>query len=207
MKKILFSLPLLLSVFLVACNSDSSKSHTAAEESQYVGNTGKNSSFPASEEVAKPLSDDERIKQIKAWYNQIQEKAKTEGMVANCSNAKWQTTDQVETFDQKAKRCSFTDNFEIVQSEFEGWEWGEKCTHYFKKGKIFFVLYEGNSIANTTTYRGYYNEQGVIFKIIEDVDDFINDKKSRNEITSASEINRIKSYFENNYSKSISRLK
>ena len=207
MKKIRFSLPLLLAIFLVACNSDSSKSHITAEESQYESNTGKNSSLPASEEVAKPLTDDDRIKQIKEWYSQIQEKARTEGMAANCSNAKWQTTEQEETFDQKAKRCSFTDNFEIVQSEFEGWEWAESCTHYFKKGKVFFVLYESNSIANTTTYRGYYNEQGVIFKIIEDVDDFINDKKSKNEITSASEINRIKSYFENNYKKSVSRLR
>jgi hypothetical protein len=203
MRLIVISLAHCIISLCISCQESTPKEPNASNE--IMGNA-----MPASSnQLPEPqLSVEDRILQIKQWYAEIQDAAKKEGMGNNCQVAKWREYEVSEYFDQSSKHCHFENQYELIQSNFGGWEWSEKITHYIKFGKVFFVLYESEGEALKSTYRIYYGQDGEVIKILEDFEDFAEGTSNKNkEIKDKSEQKDILQFVNNNWSKATNHLK
>ncbi|NDF59518.1 MAG: hypothetical protein EB100_00390 [Crocinitomicaceae bacterium] len=93
-----------------------------------------------------PQTVDERINDIRAWYSQIQNIG-----LKNCNQktrVKYDSfspeTEKI-PFDQVANRCKISDEFEVIEGNFSGYEWSNTVHVYKKDQKIFFIFIEGGS--------------------------------------------------------------
>jgi hypothetical protein len=182
--------------------SDEQSNHSTTETN------GQQPSEMTNTSVETPLNTEDRINQIKQWYSEIQDAAKNEGMSNNCQESKWREKDVSEYFDQFSKHCHFQNEYELIQSKFGGWEWGEEITHYLKFGKVFFVLYSSESESSKSTFRIYYGQNSEVIRILENYEEYGSDAPSGNhEVTDQKEKADIMQFVNNNWRKAQNHLK
>ena len=104
----------------------------------------------------KPQTTEERINDIRKWYAEVSKKGTSSCKTkTKTSYDSFSPDSEPMPFEQNASACKFANQFELVEANLNGYEWGETIHIYKKDGKIFFVFVEGG--AESWTYeRRYY---------------------------------------------------
>jgi hypothetical protein len=107
------------------------------------------------------LSPEERISEIKTWYDDAQKSLASDSNSCKKNEEKWKASldeDNVMEFTNKAQECSLPNGIKVFSGEFNGYEWQQKFSYYFKDDKLFFVYYESAAEACYDENRIYYDE-------------------------------------------------
>ena len=144
MKTIFFcSITFVFSLVLMnSCNSSSNNTSENSVPEIDTLNQKDSASIIPKEEI--PQTVDERINDIKTWYNQIQKTGKKQCKTK--TNIRYDGLNPEEgkmPFDQEASLCKISDELELVQATLNGYEWTSEVSIYKRDGKIFFVLING----------------------------------------------------------------
>lgn len=107
------------------------------------------------------VTSEQRISDIKNWYSDAQNNMKSADK--NCKNTeeKWVyklDKDLKMDFVNKASECILPNGIKVYSGEFNGYEWQQKFSYYFKNDKLFFVYYESAAESCYEENRIYYNE-------------------------------------------------
>ncbi|WP_300670485.1 hypothetical protein [Soonwooa sp.] len=112
---------------------------------------------------------EQRISDIKNWYAEAQNSMKSSSKDCKKAEKKWVYKLDNELsmdFVNKATECNLPNEIKILTGQFNGYEWDEQYSYYFKNGKLFFVYYEVNSEACSDEYRIYYDENKQVIQIL-----------------------------------------
>lgn len=126
---------------------------------------------------------EQRISDIKNWYTEAQNSMKSSSK--NCKNAEKKWVYKLDNelsidFVNRATVCKLPNEIKILTGEFNGYEWDEQYSYYFKNDKLFFVYYEVNSEACGDEYRIYYDENKQVIQILTKTNDCSGDYVSDN---------------------------
>lgn len=107
------------------------------------------------------LSPEDRISQIKNWYEDAQKGLASSNK--NCKNGdeKWKAKLDEKTsmeFTNTAKICELENGIKVFSGEFNGYEYQQKFSYYFKGDQLFFVYYDSGAEACYDENRIYYDE-------------------------------------------------
>lgn len=149
-RKLLQALSMALICF-TACNEtqDQTKGSLRKEKAATAELGGKS-------KPEKPQSKEERIREIKAWYAEIQQIG-----LKNCFTKKRTKYDSFSPeseaipFEQEASICKLNHNFEVISGTFYGYESGSIVRIYRKSGSIFFVHIQAGGEGYTQETRLY----------------------------------------------------
>lgn len=115
-----------------------------------------------------PQTVDERINDIRAWYSQIQNLG-----LKNCRQKTRVKYDSfsVESekipFDQVASKCKLSDEFELIEGNFSGYEWSYTVHIYKKNQKVFFIFIEGGAEGWSYERRYYCDKDENVIRHLE----------------------------------------
>lgn len=107
------------------------------------------------------LSPEERISEIKTWYEEAQKSLSSTSKVCKNNEEKWMANldkDNTMEFTNKAQECTLPNGIKVYTGEFNGYEWQQKFIYYFKNDKLFFVYYESAAESCYDENRIYYDE-------------------------------------------------
>jgi len=126
-----------------------------------------------SEEEDKELSVDERVEQIRGWYEEIQKIG-----MNNCKTKRktryergFSSDSEEFSFEQIVKTCELNEDFELIKGEFSGYEWAQQVSVYKRKDKIFFIFVTGGAESWTYEYRYYFDsDENLIRHLVREAD-------------------------------------
>ena len=126
-----------------------------------------------SEEEDKELSVDERVEQIRGWYEEIQKIG-----MNNCKTKRktryeraFSSDSEEFSFEQIVKTCELKEDFELIKGEFSGYEWAQQVSVYKRKDKIFFIFVTGGAESWTYEYRYYFDsDENLIRHLVREAD-------------------------------------
>ena len=157
----------LIVLFLTSCNEKQPQTNISIQQKEMrEGQNPAQEATKTNPEV--PQTKEERIQDIKAWYDQIQLMGKR-----NCiereriKNDSFSPESEAIPFTQKASKCKINEEFEVIQGNFSGYEAGSKIRIYKRNGKIFFVFIEGGGEGWSFEKRYYCDEEENVIKHIE----------------------------------------
>jgi len=128
------------------------------------------------------LTDEEQIHRATDWYFQILKLEQTDSKNTLCKETTWNTTENKKSFQQKSKKCSFSNDFQLITCDLDGWEWEEKIMYYMKNNTVFYVLEEVTTLAGKALYKIYYDEKGKVIRILESSRNEFSDITTKNEV-------------------------
>ena len=162
MKILYYKIIIVLSLFsLISCNESEKEEIKTTEPSSPIS-----IEETTVEEI--PQTVDERINDIRTWYSQIQN--------LGLKNCKQKTRVKYDSFspetekmpfDQVASRCKLTDEFELIEGNFSGYEWSNTVHIYKKNQKIFFIFIEGGAESWSFERRYYCDKDENVIRHLE----------------------------------------
>ena len=141
------------------------------------------------------VTPEQRISEIKNWYSDAQNSMKSADK--NCKNAeeKWAYKLDKELsmdFVNRVSQCNLPNGIKVYTGEFNGYEWQQKFSYYFKNDKLFFVYYESAAESCYEENRIYYDENKTPIQFLFKTNDCdgndatenkkIEDKKQQNDL-------------------------
>lgn len=151
-----------IGIVLVSCGNKNDNGNDTIENSLNQRDTLSSSN----EKVPQTL--EERIADIRSWYEQAENLPKS-----NCSVKTKKTFDSLGPdsepmeFQQKVSVCQISDDFELIEADFSGWESGSTAHIYKKEGKIFFVFVEGGAEGWRFERRYYCDQDENVIRFLE----------------------------------------
>ena len=162
MKIIYYKIIIVLSLFcLISCNESQKNEIETTEPSTPI-------SIEETPVEEIPQTVDERINDIRAWYSQIQN--------LGLKNCKQKTRVKYDSFspetekmpfDQVASRCKLSDEFELIEGNFSGYEWSYTVHIYKKNQKVFFIFIEGGAEGWSYERRYYCDKDENVIRHLE----------------------------------------
>lgn len=115
-----------------------------------------------------PQTVEERITDIRNWYSEMVGMSKRNCRIKTRTSYEGFGIDSEKIpFEQKATVCSLSDEYELIEGELSGYEWGSTIHIYKKNGKIFFVFIEGGAEAYTFERRYYCDKDENVIRFLE----------------------------------------
>ncbi|MDG1332263.1 MAG: hypothetical protein P8P74_08025 [Crocinitomicaceae bacterium] len=161
-----------LFVFALTLSCEEAVSETTdelkTENTDDVESSGDTPEETIQEEEDVPQTVDERIKEIKELYAQIQS---SPNQNKDCTS-KAKTTinyDVIEEgipFENTAKECILENDLKFQQVVLNGYEWSETVSFYFKDDQRFFSYVSGGAEAYGYDYRVYYDKDGEVIRVL-----------------------------------------
>jgi hypothetical protein len=159
--------------FLFACTENSTNKSSdkslSTENTKSQKKENLDSELSNEDEEEKELTIDERVEQIRGWYNEIQKIG-----MNNCKTKRktryergYSSEGEEFPFEQIVKTCELTEDFELIRGEFSGYEWGQEVSVYKKKGKTFFIFVSGGAEAWSYEYRYYFDSNENLIRHLE----------------------------------------
>lgn len=107
------------------------------------------------------VTPEQRISDIKNWYNEAQNNMKSADK--NCKKAEEKWVHKIDKelsidFVNRVSICNLPSGIKVYSGEFNGYEYQEKISFYFKNDKLFFVYYESAAESCYDENRVYYDE-------------------------------------------------
>ncbi len=162
MKIIYYKIIFVLSLFcLISCNESKKEEIETTEPSTPI-------SIEETPVEEIPQTVDERINDIRAWYSQIQNLG-----LKNCRQKTRVKYDSFNLesekipFDQVASRCKLSDEFELIEGNFSGYEWAYTVHIYKKNQKVFFIFIEGGAEGWSYERRYYCDKDENVIRHLE----------------------------------------
>jgi hypothetical protein len=115
-----------------------------------------------------PQTVEERITDIRNWYSEMVGMSKRNCRIKTRTAYEGFAMDSEKMpFEQKATVCTLSDEYELIEGELSGWEWGSTIHMYKKNGKIFFVFIEGGAESYTFERRYYCDKDENVIRFLE----------------------------------------
>lgn len=111
-------------------------------------------------------------------------------------------------FKHSCNLCDYPGGYKIYTGDFNGYEWYNKTSYYYKDEKLFFIFSEGAAESCAWEYRIYYDQKGNAIKILEKSNDCTGEVPDKSqEIKDPTEKKRILDEANNDFNAILEMLK
>ncbi len=108
-----------------------------------------------------PATLEQRISDIKTWYDEAQKSRATTSKHCKNNEENWKANLDKDTemeFINKVQECILPNGITVYSGEFNGYEWQQKFSYYFKNDALFFVYYQSAAESCYEENRIYYDQ-------------------------------------------------
>ena len=114
----------------------------------------------------KPQSIDERIKDIRKWYAQVQKIGKTNCITETKFTQDTSDPGNIISSSQKVIICNLSSEFQLIELDFSETCAGSSTYIYKRNGKIFFVFEESSDAAFSSEHRYYCDRDENVIRFL-----------------------------------------